>query len=234
MLALLQKEKPQSRKNKLAFKVKKSTKASSSNVAEVFQGESDTDSEEEKEATKQPGKPRSIMSPKPSGKVQTQSAVTEGPEPQRIPTIVSAVTSSPATSTASLPTPVPAFRACRDCYFSSPADVRLTRCSSCPVYQLKVKEETILPPQKPKHVPLYQERKPAVIPGYQVFARVFTNIAGTLVMPERLDPKYYSRVIPRPYDNGVVVVIDNQSASPLTLRKDQMVGKGCQLMYIKM
>ena len=132
-----------------------------------------------------------------------------------------------------LPTPVPAFRTCRYCYFSSPDDLSLTRCSTCPVYQLKVKEKTILQPLKPKHVPLYQEKKSVVSPGYKVFARVFTNTAGTLVMPERLDPKYYSGVIPRPYNNGVVVVIDNQSASDLTLRKDQMVGKGCQFMYIK-
>merc|ERR1711971_597741 len=199
-------------------------------------GESDTDSDEEMEATKQPSKPRSrqeIISPKPSAKVLTQSTVTKAPEPQKIPTIVSPVT-SPARSTLSLPTPVPALRSCGNCYFSSLADIRLPRCPSCPVYPLKVKEETILPGQNIQHVRLYQDEKSVVTPGYQVFARVFTNPTRTLVMPERLDPKYYSGVTPTPYDNGVVVVIDNQSASPRTLRKDQIVGKGCQFMYIKM
>ena len=91
-------------------------------------------------------------------------------------------------------------------------------------------------PQKPQHVQLYQENKLLVVtPGYKVFAiKVFTNTAGTLVMPERLDPKYYSKVIPLPYDKSLVVVVDNQSASSLTLRKDQIIGKGCQLMYVKM
>ena len=104
---------------------------------------------------------------------------------------------------------------------------------SCIVYQFKVKEQRVLQPRSSQHVGLYQEKKSFITPGYQVFAEVFTNTAGTLVMPERLDPKYYSEVIPRPYKNGVVVVIDNQSPSLLTLRKNQMIGKGCQFMYIK-
>ena len=158
----------------------------------------------------------------------------KGPEPQSIPTIVSAA-SPEATNSLILPTPVPALRVCSECYFSSPADVRLNRCPSCPVYQLKVQEETNLSPQKPKHVRLYHENKSVVVaPGYKVFAKVFTNTAGTLVMPERLDPKYYSKVIPLPYDKSLVVVVDNQSANFLTLRKDQIIGKGCQLMYVKM
>ena len=234
MLAILEKAKSNQRKNKLAFKVKKSAKASSSNVADVFQGGSDTDSDEEMEGSKQPSKPRlEMISSKPSVIVQTKPAVRKGPEPRRIPTMVSAVTSA-AMNSLSLPSLLPAFKACSECYFSSPAEVRLKRCSSCPVYQLKVKDETKLPAKKPQHVRLYQEKKPLVTPGYRVFAKVLTNTAGTLVMPERLDPKYYSRLIPLPYDNGVVVVIDNQSASCLTLRKDQMIGKGCQFMYIKM
>ena len=130
-------------------------------------------------------------------------------------------------------TPVPAFRVCGKCYFSSPADLNLAKCPSCHVYQLKVKEQRVLQPRSSQHVGLYQEKKSFITPGYQVFAQVFTNTAGTLVMPERLDPKFYSEVIPRPYKNGVVVVIDNQSPSLLTLRKDQMIGKGCQFMYIK-
>ena len=235
MLAVLQKEKPQNRKNKLAFKVKKSTKASSSNVAELFQVEPDTDTDEEMAGTKKQCKPTSrqeIISPKPSSKLPTKTAATKDPEPQRIPSVTSIVT-SPATNTLNLPTPVPAFRACSDCYFSSLADMRLNRCFYCPVYQLKVTEQTILSARSPQHVTLYQDKKSVVTPGYQVFARVFTNTLGTLVIPERLDPKYYSGVIPRPYNNGVLVVIDNQSESPLTLRKDQMIGKGCQFMYIK-
>ena len=132
-----------------------------------------------------------------SAQIQFRSLTTE-PEPQKIPTIVSSVT-SPATNTMCLITPVPAFRVCGKCYFSSPADLNLAKCPSCHVYQLKVKEQRVLQPRSSQHVGLYQEKKSFITPGYQVFAQVFTNTAGTLVMPERLDPKFYSEVIPRPY-----------------------------------
>ena len=239
MLSILQAVKPKKRKKIMKFNFKRTAKARE-NVADIFQHASDTESDGEMEATKEltrsPADAQSLQIKRPETLKTQKSQLGREKQPQKIPTIIGgAISKSKESPTTSLPKPVPASGSCKECIFTS-AEVRtkaMTRCLQCPIFELKVKEDTTLLHDIPKSVPFYLKTK-GKMAGYETFARVFTNRDDVLLIPDRLDSHYDSKIIPRLCHNNEFFVNSlNSNPYPIVLKKSQIVGKGYQLMFIK-